>query len=152
MEALSTTAIWLIAGVLMLVAEALGISGVGLLFAGLGALTLGALLEWGYVAPDDTLMQFIYFLGFTATWTLALWRPMRRFYSNRSGSGYKNMVGDIAYVGEAGLAKNHAGEVTWSGTIMKAMLADELDIEKLDAGAAVEIMRVHGATLIVKPK
>ncbi|MFW0777737.1 MAG: NfeD family protein [Rickettsiales bacterium] len=152
MESLSPTEIWLIAGVLMLVAEALGVSGVGLLFAGLGALSLGALLEWEYVALDDTLMQFIYFLAFTAAWTLVLWKPMRRFYSNRSGTGYKNMVGDIAYVGEAGLTKNQPGEVTWSGTIMKAMLADELETQKLDAGVAVEIVRVHGTTLIVKPK
>lgn len=150
--ALSITYLWLAVGVLMLAAEALGASGVGLMFAGLGCLTVGALLNLGALAEDTTLLQFIAFFMATSFWTLILWKPMRRFYSSKSHVKYHNMVGDIAIIGAGGLKKGHTGEAQWSGTIMKAALAEDAGVEKLDAGAQVTIVAVKGAMLVVKPK
>lgn len=148
---LSVTYIWLLAGVLMLVAEALGVTGVGLIFAGLGCLSVGIMLDFGHIADDATLMQFVLFFMTTAVWTLILWKPMRKFYSSKNAAGYNNMVGETAYAGSNGLSKGAIGEATWSGTIMKATLSEDASQSRVDAGSQVTIVAVKGATLIVKP-
>lgn len=144
--------IWLAVGVTFLAAEALGVTGVGLLFAGLGALTVGTLLNMETIAADAKLMQFIVFFASTAVWTIVLWKPMKKFRLNKHAPGYSNIVGETAYVGSAGLTKREGGEVTWSGTIMKAMLIQDAAVERMEAGTQVVIVEVKGATLIVKPK
>lgn len=144
--------IWLLAGVLLLAAEALGASGVGLMFAGLGSLTVGMLLSFGIVAEDASILQFTLFFAATALWTALLWKPLQKFKLPKQGGGYNNIIGDTAYVGSAGLTKGIAGEVTWSGTIMKAELATDANAQKLEAGSQVTIVETTGAKLIVKPK
>ncbi|MCE2927597.1 MAG: hypothetical protein LW823_08155 [Rickettsiales bacterium] len=152
MEPTTISYIWLITGVLLLLAEALGVSGAGLLFAGLGAFTTGFLLKLNLVGADNTLLQFISFLAATALWTVALWKPMRKFYSSKNKAGYNNMIGETAYIGASGLKKGEIGEATWSGTIMRAQLAADSSKEVVEGGAAVEIVDVKGVTLLVKPK
>ncbi len=151
MEPTTISYIWLITGVLLLLAEALGVSGVGLLFAGLGAFTVGFLLKLGAVGADNTLLQFVCFLAATALWTVALWKPMRKFYSSKNKAGYSNMIGETAYVGSSGLKKGVVGEATWSGTIMRAELVADSIKDTVEGGAAVEIVEVRGVTLFVRP-
>lgn len=149
---ISITYLWLSAGVIMLIAEALGASGVGLFFAGLGCLTVGALLTSGLIAIDATLMQYTIFFLSTAIWAALMWKPLSRFYSGKRVGGYSNMIGETAYAGSQGLRKGHVTEATWSGTIMKATLADDAPVDTLEAGSQVTITAVKGITLIVKPK
>ncbi len=151
MEPTTLSYSWLIAGVILLLAEALGVSGVGLLFAGLGAMSVGILLKAGALGEGETLLQAVSFLAATALWALALWKPMRRYYSGKTKGGYNNMIGETAYVGSGGLKKGHDGEATWSGTIMKARLADDAQVAQVEGGSAVEIIEVKGATLVVRP-
>ena len=140
--------LWLLAGVACLAAEALGVSGVGFLFAGLGALTTGSLVT---AQPELTpLDQGVIFLATTALWALFLWKPLQKFRGKTANDGYKNIVGDTAYVGANGLKAGHVGEATWSGTIMKAELA--AGIAEVAAGAQVTIVDVSGNKLIVKPR
>jgi len=143
---------WLIAGVVFLAAEAMGITGIGLLFAGIGALTVGTMLNMGMISPDATLLQAVIFLISSAIWAAILWKPMKKFRLNKNSPGFSNMVGETAYVGSAGISKLHGGEVTWSGTIMKAQMDAHVTADKLEAGSQVTITDVKGATLIVKPK
>jgi membrane protein implicated in regulation of membrane protease activity len=149
---LSIMYVWLLAGVAFLAAEAMGVTGVGLLFSGLGAIVVGTLLSLGIVAADAHILQFTLFFVATAIWAGILWKPMQKFKVRKNAPGYSNMVGDTAYVGSAGLTKGKAGEATWSGTIMKAELAPDASVDKLDAGQQVTIVNVTGAKLIVKPK
>ena len=148
---MSTITLWLIAGVAFMAAEAFGAPGVGLLFAGLGAIATGAALYLGIIAEDATTAQFVAFFTTTAAFAFLLWKPLKRFRLGKSG-GYSNMIGDTAYVGSQGLAKGRPGEDTWSGTIMKAELAADAKEENLEAGSAVAIVEVVGAKLIVTPK
>lgn len=149
---ISVTYLWLGTGVLMLAAEALGVSGVGLMFGGLGCFTVGAFLTVGLIGDGSTLSQFIIFFLSTALWAAILWKPLRRYYSGKHKGGYSNMVGETAYVGSQGLKRGHVGEATWSGTIMKATLADHASVDALEAGTPVVITEVKGITLTVKPK
>ena len=151
MEPTTISYIWLITGVLLLLTEAFGVTGVGLLFAGLGAFTVGFLLKLGAVGADNTLLQFVCFLAATALWTVALWKPMRKFYSSKNKAGYSNMIGETAYVGSSGLKKGVVGEATWSGTIMRAELVADSIKDTVEGGAAVEIVEVRGVTLFVRP-
>lgn len=142
---------WLIAGVVLVAIEAFGIPGMGFLFAGLGALTVGIGLNAGWLVAESQLPQWITFCVATAVWAVVLWAPLQKVRS-RGKAGYSNIVGDTAYVGSSGLKKGHVGEVTWSGTIMQAQLIPDSSAETLDAGAQVVIVQISGATLIVKPK
>lgn len=148
---LTPTTLWLAAGVMFMIAEALGISGVGLLFAGLGAVVTGAAVHYGLVGEHATLLQFLIFFVATALWALFLWKPLQKFRLPRHGH-YSNIVGETAYVGSNGLTKQAGGEVTWSGTIMKAQLVQNASVDRLEAATQVIIVEVKGATLIVKPK
>lgn len=149
---LSPPHLWLLVGVVFLAAEALGVSGVGLLFAGFGALTIGALLQAELISEADTVLQLVVFCAATALWTALLWKPMKRFRLGQRSGGYHNMVGETAIVAGAGIDKARGGEVTWSGTIMKAELDPAVSASRLEAGSQVTILGVKGATLIVAPK
>jgi membrane protein implicated in regulation of membrane protease activity len=59
------------------------------------------------------------------------------------------MIGEVAFVGSAGITKQAGGEVTWSGTIMKAKLSDDTSAERLEGGTQVTIKAINGNTLIV---
>lgn len=148
-----TDYVWLTAGVILMAIEAFGFPGTGLLFAGLGAVVAGGLVYFEFVGREAYVTQFIIFFAATAVWTCLLWKPMKKFrVSNRHHTEYKNIIGDTAYVGSNGITKRAGGEVTWSGTIMKAQLAKQAPVEHLEAGSQVTIVEVSGATLIVKPK
>lgn len=149
---MSVTNLWLLAGAVLIIAEALGASGFGLIFAGLGAITVGILLTMQSVTEDATVMQFVVFVVSTSVWAALLWKPLQKIIYGRGKPGYNNVVGETAYVGSAGLNKHSGGEVTWSGTIVKAKLAPDVSVDKLDAGTQVTIVEVVGATLIVRPK
>lgn len=151
MDSFNIAYVWLIASVLLVAAEAFGVSGVGLLFAGLGALVTGAAVRLGWLAEDAYVVQWSLCFAATVVWALLLWKPLKALHKPKHG-GYQNMIGDTAYVGSNGLHGHKGGEVTWSGTIMKAQLAKHAGVESLDAGTPVEIVEVSGATLIVKPK
>ncbi|NBX04105.1 MAG: hypothetical protein EBR02_08650 [Alphaproteobacteria bacterium] len=144
------TYIWLAVGVLFLLLEALGANGIGFFFAGLGALTVGTLINLGHVAPDAYVLQSIVFFATTALWTAVLWAPLKNH--RKKSSNYNNIIGDTAYVGSGGISKKEGGEVTWSGTIMKSKLAEHAGVDALAAGTEVTITAISGATLTVKPK
>jgi len=144
--------VWLVAGVVLMAIEAFGFPGTGLLFAGLGAVVAGAAVYLNIINNDAHVTQFITFFVATAAWAYLLWKPLKKFRVARPQGEFHNIIGDTAYVGSNGLTKRAGGEVTWSGTIMKAQLAKHVPVEMLEAGAQVTIVEVSGATLIVKPK
>jgi len=148
---MSVTYIWLIAGVALIVFDTLHLGGVGLMFLGLGAVTAGAALQLEFIATDAYVTQCLIFFASTALWALLLWKPVQKFRTKRPG-GYDSIIGQTGYVGSNGLSKKSGGEVTWSGTIMKAQLAKTASVDTLEAGSQVTILDVTGATLIVTPK
>lgn len=146
---MDVTYIWLIAGVLLIIAEIFA-AGFGLFFAGLGAIFTGIALQWGVIGVESAVMQWTLFFLATALLAALLWKPLQKFY--RPSPGYSNIIGETAMVGSGGLSKHHGGDVSWSGTTMKARLAKNVHVEKLDAGTSVVVVEISGATLIVRPK
>jgi len=142
---------WLVAGVAFFIAE-MAIPGIGLLFAGFGALSVGMLLNFSLLSVDGNLQQMLAFVVFTILWTLILWKPMQKFRIGKNKTPYHNIIGETAIVGEKGLHRINGGEVVWSGANMKAKLDERASIEQLDAGKQVVIKEITGNTLIVTPK
>jgi membrane protein implicated in regulation of membrane protease activity len=147
---LSITYTWLLAGALLVAAEMFGISGIGLLFVGLGAITTGSLISLNVIDEGAIVLQFTSCFAATAVWALLLWKVVQRSKHGGKG-GFSNIIGETAYVGSQGLRKGKPGEVTWSGTIMKAEL-DNAAVGDLEAGQPVTIISIAGTTLTVKPK
>ncbi len=144
--------LWLIAGVVFMVVEMAVITGVGFLFAGLGAITVGGTLSFSLIPSDNTLLQLVLFLAATALWSVALWKPLQKMRMGKNKKSYNNIVGETAIVGDAGLNRITGGEVKWSGTIMKARLAEHAGVDNLAAGSQVIVKEINGNTLTVTPK
>ena len=144
--------LWICAGLALVLFDALHLGGIGLLFAGLGAIVTGIALHTGWFAPDEAVPQLVVFFLSSALLAALLWKPIKKFRAGRPTNEYSNIVGDTAYVGSNGLTRDQGGEVTWSGTIMKAQIASDVQAYAIEAGAKVEIVAVSGATLMVKPK
>lgn len=150
-EVSQTIIFWLALGVFLFTAE-LGVPGVGLMFAGFGALTVGMLLNFQIIPVDNILFQIVVFLGTSACWTFILWNPLKKLRLGKKKSSYSNIIGEVAIVGTKELTKGSVGEVLWSGTIMKAKLADSSIKDVVESGSNVKIEDIIGNILIVTPK
>lgn len=143
--------IWLVVGVVLFVAE-MAIPGIGFLFAGAGALTVGMLLNFSVLSVDDTLLQILVFVVSTAIWTIILWKPIQKMRMGKNKTSYNNIVGETATVTDKGLSKTNGGEVIWSGVNMRAKLEEQSGFEFLEAGKQVIIKEINGNILTVIPK
>lgn len=141
---------WLIVGAILLAIEAFGVPGIGFLFAGLAAMVVGIVVQAGWIAVDDLVLQgAVFFIATTALGVL-LWKRMKAWRMNPTQKEYNNMVGDIAVVAKGGLKKGARGEAVWSGTTMKAEIADDEPAEAFEAGAQLRIASVEGIVLKLK--
>jgi membrane protein implicated in regulation of membrane protease activity len=145
---ISIMVLWLVIGVLLFFAEMI-LPGIGLLFAGFAALTVGLLLNFHMIGSEDYLLQALIFVVSTAIWTACLWKPLKKFRCGKTT--YNNIVGETATVSKKGVTKN-GGEVVWSGSVMKAKLADNSPVESIESGETVIIKEISGNILTVIPK
>ena len=142
---------WFSFGVLLIVLEVMLIPGIGSIFAGLGAVTVGGfLLAGGWI--DTTSSQFIVFFLSTGVWAVLLWKPLKKFVGGED-SGFDDMIGGTAIVYGDALGRGRTGQVKWSGTIMKCNLRSEVDgLQKIEPGSEVTIKEVSKGILIVEKK
>ncbi len=139
--------VWMIAGGVLLGVETFLLPGVGVIFAGLGAITVGAALLVGL--PQTAVAQFTLFFAATTLWGVLLWKPMRRLMTG-SSTGYDDMVGQAATVRAGGLSKTANGSVSWSGSFITARLDGGATVDRLEEGAPVVITRMEqGVALVV---
>ncbi len=143
--------LWLAAGALFMLLEALAVPGVGFLFAGLAAITTGGLVEFGIIGYESYTAQGIVFLSASFLWAAVLWVPLRKFHKKNITTEYSNMIGENAIVYEKPLLKGKIGEVKWSGTIMQAQLSDDADAQSVAPDTIVKIIAIKGNVLTVKP-
>lgn len=143
--------IWLIAGALLLALEAFGASGIGFLFAGIGAILTGIIAESG--VAGTLLAHIAWFFGATSLSAIVLWKPMQRWVQHRKAgqADFSNIIGNEAMVIAGGLEPGKRGKVRWSGTTMQAQLAPQVT-EPVDEGTVVIISEVKSNLLVVKPQ
>ena len=141
--------IWLALGATLLALEAFGASGIGFLFAGLGAIVAAIFAHLGWA--ETFLSQTSAFFLATVFWAVILWMPMQKLKVQKGAEStdFNNMIGDEATVSQGGLAANITGKVRWSGTTMSAkLLAGSVPQAE---GATVIIKQVKGTVLTVAP-
>jgi len=149
-EYLSPSSIWFMAGAFLILLEITLVTGIGLLFAGLGAISVGAALEVGWIETPPT--QFLVFFLATAVWTGSLWKPLKSFIKGKD-AGFDDMVGSTAVVFGEAIERGKMGEVKWSGTIMKCQYEPETEAsETVHPDTEVIIARVSKGILIVKDR
>lgn len=147
--AFSSATAWLIIGAVLIFLEIAVVQGIGFLFAGLGAICVGAVLTTGMA--NELTDQFILFFVFTAIWTGLLWKPLKNFIKGKN-SGYSDMVGSTAVIYGEDLARGKTGTVKWSGAIMNCKLDNNYSSEdKIALDTEVIITEVSQGILIVRP-
>ncbi len=137
---------WLVAGALMLLVEALGIPGVGFLFAGIGAVGVGTLISGGALGEDAFVAQVCAWFVLTFLAAALLFKPLQRFRS-RQREAYHSMLGTTASVVAPGLLPDSEGQARWSGTVMRARLAPGQD--PAEGGAVLRVVAVEGTVIIL---
>ncbi len=142
--------LWLIAASLLLALEALGASGVGLVFGGLAALLVGILLEMGVIAPQSYILQIALWFALTGGITALLYKPLKRWRVDANAKDrFENITGTTARVAAGGLMLGRPGKVYWSGTMMNAQISENSQNEAFLEDDIVTVMDVRGNYLIV---
>ena len=150
LSGINPSSIWLFAGVLLIILEIVLFPGIGFLFAGLGAISVGGGLIAGWI--DGLSTQFIVFFLATGAWMAILWKPLKKFIGGKE-SGFDDMVGSTAVVFGQSIEKGKTGEVKWSGTIMKCQLDPGTEgLEMIDPETEVIITGVSKGILIIRAK
>jgi len=148
LSSLPPSSLWLIAGALLVILEIVLVPGIGFLFAGLAAISVGAGLIVGWI--DSLSAQFILFFLSTAFWTVILWKPLKKFIAGKD-SGFDDMVGSTAVVFDQSIEKGKMGKVKWSGTIMKCQFDPEADgLKVIPPETEVIITGVSRGILIIR--
>lgn len=147
---LSHSTIWFICGAALVALEAILFPGVGVLFAGLGAVTVGVALVLGLI--DSLVAQFVVFFVSTGIWAIMLWKIIKNALRGKK-SGFDDMVGSAAVVFGNALENGKMGQVKWSGAIMNCRLESGIEeMEKIEPGTEVTIASISKGLLIVRPK
>lgn len=145
--------IWVLLCGTFLALEVLAIAGIGFLYAGLAALTMGGLITANIIDAQNIMAQIAAFFGLTGLWAVILWVPMKKML-RKKGGGYNNFIGDYAVVCGGGLTAESPGIVKWSGTTMRARIDSAYEMQEVIAeGASVIITRLDGNVLsVVRPE
>ncbi len=148
--------VWMCVGAVFLIIEVTVIPGIGLVFVGLGALTLSGLMAFKLFSADSAIYKDLYaqlgcVLAFTTVWAAALWAPLKKLQERQRAAKYQDFVGQTAFVGPTRLLKGRTGTVKWSGVAMRARLIDDAEVKELAPFEEVTIVDMQGGTLVVKP-
>ena len=136
---------WLVIGVFLIIFEVTALPGIGFLFAGLGAITLGGLLTFSLIDINGWFEHTAYFFFFTTIWAVILWTPLKRALHKNKG-GYQNIVGTRAEMVEP-LTSGKIGKVKWSGTLMRARISPDCQLDKIVEGETVWVVNNKGGVL-----
>ena len=146
--ALSTPILWLLIGLLLTGSEAFLAPGIGLFFAGLGAILTSIVI---YLLGDISgFAQLGLFCAFTAISAVLLWKPLKKWQRPKNQGGYQNMVGSTAIVMSEQLNKTVDGQVKWSGAMLNARLDTSSVHQTLQKNTTVEIVRMDGNLVYVR--
>lgn len=150
LSGMNPSSVWLLIGAFLIIVELALVPGIGFLFAGLGAISVGAVYITGGIHSLSA--QFILFFLATAFWTAILWKPLKSFMAGK-GSGFDDMVGGTAIVFGRPIEKGKMGEVKWSGTIMKCQFDPVAEgLATVDPETEVIITGVSKGILIIREK
>lgn len=144
---------WVAVGFLLLAIEVLvmGMASGVLLFAGLGALATGILIQVG-VLPE-TWVAGVSSLGISSgVITILLWKPLRRIQGNRApGKDTSSDLIGLEFVAEQDITALTPGSQRYSGIQWRVELDKDAGVEAVRAGERVVVTSVDVGVFRVKP-
>lgn len=142
---------WLLFGFTMLVIEVVtGFTTGVFLFAGLGALTTGALMSFG-VLPE-TWIAGVSCTGISSgIITSLLWKPLKNLQGDRptEKDNSSDLIGH-EFVVESDIAVNKPGSTNYSGISWKVEIDKDAGIDSIEAGQRVSVSSVEVGAFKVK--
>lgn len=133
-------------GFLSIILEIFVLSGIGILFLGIGAFATAGIIYF-YPALD----QYSYFLlGFLSIVSaILLWKPLKNWNNKNATSRNIDIIGSKVKIIESDLEPNKIGKAEWSGTIMNAKL-DPKVTSSVKIGSHCIVIDVKGNVLVVE--
>ena len=147
---ISPLEIWLALGVIFIVIEFTAIPGIGFLFLGFGSLTFSTLL---YFYPELVNYQLAAVGLLSLIWFLILWKPINKLVYRKKAkdNNYFNLIGQGVTVVNEPLKPGILGKVSWSGTIMNAVL-EEKEQDQVAVNTTLYVLSIKGNILICSQK
>lgn len=145
---------WLIIAVLLIVLEvALGFT-IVLLFAGLAAFTVSIVMYFDGIGSSEVVSQFAVFFLATFLWAIVLWKPFKKLIKDMAHNPdqYKNIVGQDAVVADEKIVRGRGGTVSWSGTLVNALIDESSKRDEMLKDDIVVITEVRDNIFIIKEK
>lgn len=133
--------IWSLIGMALMVLEIFGLPGIGILFTGFSAITVAFLIYFNPDIIDDIGVQLLYFFFGTVGWAGLLWIPLNKFIRYSDNGDYSNIINTYATTNKR-MIKNEFGEVSWSGTKVRAMIAEDNEDNEISEKTTVKIVNV----------
>jgi membrane protein implicated in regulation of membrane protease activity len=141
---------WYAVGIVLIILEVSGVQGIGLFFAGMAAVTLGAVISFDIIAVSSSLSAIALFFLFTVVWAIVLWKPLKKLSKQSKDKKFVDLVGTEAIVDSAdGLMQNKTGYVKWSGVRMRARIAVESTESTVNSGQTVWVHGQEDGVLLV---
>ncbi|HCR85091.1 MAG TPA: hypothetical protein DIV86_00270 [Alphaproteobacteria bacterium] len=141
---------WYILGITLIILE-VKLGGIGLFFAGLGAITTAAFSQFSIFGFEPSILSNVLcFLIATTIWTIILWKPFKNFTITQKGEGFSDIIGTEATT-LSPIKKGGAGNVKWSGAIMRAKISITSSCSEINTGETVKIVdKVDGILIVDK--
>ena len=133
-------------GLFAVIVEIFFVPGLGLLFLGFGSFSTAFVI---YILPNMAEYQYVLLGVLSILWFALLWKPLKYYLSNKKESPpLFGIVGRSVEVIESDIVPHKTGKVAWSGTIMNARLAENMD-KKVPVGTLLEVVSIEGNILIL---
>lgn len=136
---------WFYLGLVLFLVDFIFVSGLGLVFFALGALSTGGVMYFKLINLPTLEYQVIAFFSFTFCWAIILWGRIRI----KKDGLYKSLIGTKAYIGKRRLKKGKKGIVAVSGRKMKARISPHTTVEVIEPGTEVWIHDIEKNILLV---
>lgn len=133
--------IWSLIGMALMALEVFGVQGIGILFTGFSAITVAFMIYLNPDLIDNIGMQLMYFFFYTAVWAAVLWIPLNKFIRYSDNGDYSNIINTYATTNKD-MIKGKIGEVIWSGTKVRAMIAKDNPDDTIPQNTSVKVASV----------
>jgi membrane protein implicated in regulation of membrane protease activity len=143
---------WLLLGFAFLVIEVItGFTTGVFLFAGLGALTSGALMGFG-VLPETWIAGLACTGISCGIITVILWKPLKKLQGNQpvSKDNSSDLIGYEFNI-DSEISRSQPGNTSYSGIHWKVEIDHESDVVSIAAGQRVTVTSVEVGLFKVKP-
>ncbi|MDG1436886.1 MAG: NfeD family protein [Rickettsiaceae bacterium] len=144
---ISSSELWLLIGVILVILEFSQLPGIGFLFLGLGAIVTSIAINYW---PAEIFVQFSYFGIASLACFLVLWYPLKRFIYRKDALLSResfDLVGASVTVVNKDIQINEDGQVSWSGTIMNARLSKKSK-NMAKVGDLLQVVEIKGNILV----